>query len=70
MSDFDELRQIVEELTEVIHSQAKYLERLVERIEQSTGHVNLAPEFAVVAAETAGLLVRLKKLALPATDAA
>ena len=62
MSDCDELRQIVTELTEVVHSQAKHLETLVERVEQSAGPLGLAPEFAVVAAETAALTVRLKKL--------
>ena len=70
MSDFEELRQIVEELTEVVHAQAKYLEQLVERIEQSTGHLAIAPEFGIVAAEIAALLVRLKKLPRPANDAA
>jgi hypothetical protein len=63
MSKLEELRQVVEELTGAVHTQAKQLERLVERIEQSTGPLALAPEFAIVAAETAALLVRLKKLA-------
>jgi hypothetical protein len=63
MNELEELRQIVEELTAAVHAQAKHLERAVERIEQSTGHLGLAPEFGVAAAETAALLVRLKKLA-------
>ena len=63
MSELEQLRQVVEELTAAVHTQAKHLERLVERIEQSTGPLGLAPEFAVVAAETAALQVRLKKLA-------
>lgn len=63
MSEFEELRQIVEELTAAVHAQAKQLERLVERSEHSTGPRGLASEFAVAAAETAALLIRLKKLA-------
>lgn len=63
MPEFEELRQIVEELTATVHAQARHLERAVERIEQSTGHLGLAPEFGVAAAETASLMVRLKKLA-------
>lgn len=62
MTDRDELRQIVTELTEVVHAQAKHLERLVERGEPSAGRHGLEREFAVSAAETAALLVRLKKL--------
>jgi hypothetical protein len=64
VSEFEELRQVVEELTAAVHTQAKQLERLVERIEQSTGPLGLVPEFGIVAAETAALLVRLKKLAV------
>lgn len=63
MTELAELRQIVEELTAAVHAQAKHLELAVERIEQSTGHLGLVSEFSVVAAETAALLVRLKKLA-------
>jgi hypothetical protein len=62
MSEFEELRQIVEELTDAVHTQAKQLELLVERIEQSTGPLGFVPEFGIVASETAALLVRLKKL--------
>jgi hypothetical protein len=67
VSEFKELRQIVEELTAAVHAQAKQLERAVERIKQSTGYLGLGSEFAVVAAETAALLVRLKRLAVNAT---
>jgi hypothetical protein len=67
VSELEELRQIVEELTSAVHSQAKHSERTVERIEQSTGPLGLGSEFAIVAAETAAILVRLKKLATSAT---
>jgi len=63
VSELEELRQIVEKLTADGHAQAKQMERTVERIEQSTGHLGLVPEFGIVAAETAALLVRLKQLA-------
>jgi hypothetical protein len=63
VSELEELRQIVETLTAVVHAQAKHLERAVERIEQATGPLGLAPDFAVGAAETAALLVQLKKRA-------
>ena len=66
MSDLEELRQIVVELTEAVHSQSRHLERLAE---QPPGLLDFAAEFAVIAAETAARLVRLKKLA-PAADAA
>lgn len=65
MSEFEELRQVVQELTGAVHVQAKQLEWLVERLEQSVGPIGLAPEFGIVAAETAALLVRLKTIVPP-----
>ena len=64
----EELRQIVEDLIRAAHLQARELERLVERIEQLTGHLGYEPEFGVVAGELTELLVRAKRLARPVTE--
>lgn len=68
MSDIEPLRQIVEDLIRAQQLQAKELERLVGRIEQSVGHLGYTPEFGVVASEMSELLVRTKKLARPTVE--
>ena len=68
MSDIEPLRQIVEDLIRAEHLQAKGLEGLVARIEQSIGHLTHTPEFGVVASELSELLLRTKKLAQPTVE--
>lgn len=63
MRTHEELRKIVEDLVDVMHTQAKELEKLVAHIEQVAGHVGYRHEFSVVASELSELHLRVKKLA-------
>jgi hypothetical protein len=62
MADGEQLRQIVEDLIEVMHLQAKELEKLVEHVEQVAGHLGYQHQLPVVASELSELHVRIKKL--------
>ncbi len=63
MSKCQNLRPIVEDLIRTTHLMSKELERLVDRVEQTVGHLGYTPQFSVVASETTELLARTKKLA-------
>jgi len=63
MADCEQLRQIVEDLVEVMHLQAKELEKLVEHLEQVVGHLSYQHQLSVVASELSELHIRVKKLA-------
>jgi hypothetical protein len=63
MTDFEQLRAAVEELVAVLLLQAKELERLVGRIEQSVGHLGGTDQFPVVASELSELHRRVKEMA-------
>jgi predicted RecB family endonuclease len=65
MANRDELRQIVEDLIGIMHTQAKEVEKLVEHVQQVAGHLEYQHQFSVIASELSELQVRLKKLARP-----
>jgi hypothetical protein len=56
------LRDIVEDLINVVHLQAKELEKLVAHVEQVTTHLPYQHQFALVASELSELHQRIKKL--------
>ncbi len=60
MADNEVLRQIVEDLIEVLHLQAKELEKLIPHVEQAAGRLTYEPQFSVVASELSELLVRVR----------
>jgi RNA polymerase-binding transcription factor DksA len=62
------LRQTLQRLIEIDHDQARVLEHLVERVEQSVGHLGVAPELGILASELAALLVQAKKMPPAAND--
>lgn len=61
----DQLHDIVKDLIEVLHLQAKELERLVTHVEQVTSHLPQPPEFSVVASGLSALHRRIEKLTQP-----
>jgi hypothetical protein len=63
MTSNEELRQVVEDLIDVLHLQAKELEKLVDHVEQVAGRLGYQHQFSVVASELSALHVRIKKLA-------
>jgi hypothetical protein len=65
MSDCEQLRQIVEDLVDVLHLQARELESLVEHVEQVAGRLDYQHQFSLVASELSELHVRIKKLSPP-----
>jgi hypothetical protein len=62
MADYEPLRKAVEDLIDVLHLQAKELEKLVERVEQVTGHLGYQHQLSVVASALSELHVRVVKL--------
>jgi hypothetical protein len=56
------LRDIVDDLINVVHLQAKELEKLVAHVEQVTTHLPYQHQFALVASELSELHQRIKKL--------
>jgi hypothetical protein len=62
MTDCDQLARIVEDLIEVMHVQAKELEKLVEQVEQGAGRLASKPQMSVVASELSELHNRIKHL--------
>lgn len=62
MVDADQVAGIVEELIDVLHLQARELEKLISHIEQVTAHLPEASEISVVRSELSALHIRLKKL--------
>jgi len=65
MIDYEQLRKVVEDLVEVMHLQARELEKLVEYIEQGSGHLGYQHQFSVVASELSELHLRVQKLGGP-----
>jgi hypothetical protein len=65
MADQEPLRQIIEDLIDVMHLQAKELEKLVDHIEQRAGHLGYQTQFSVIASELSELHVRIKKQGPP-----
>lgn len=62
MSNREQLHKIVEDLVAVMHAQARELEKLVEHIERSTGHLGYQPQFSIIASELSDLQVRVRKV--------
>jgi hypothetical protein len=62
MTDQGSLLKVVEDLIEIAHLQAKELEKLVDHVEQATGHLSYQPKFSLIASELSELHVRVKKL--------
>ena len=61
MTDTDQLGTILGDLIEVLHRQAKELEKLVAHVEQVTTRMPEVHELSVVRSELSALLVRIKK---------
>jgi hypothetical protein len=70
MADHEQLRKIVEDLIDVMHLQAKEMEKLVDHIEQATGHLGYQTQFSVIASELSELHIRIRKHGLPPGSAA
>jgi hypothetical protein len=62
MEDYESLRQIVEDLIEVMHTHARETVKLVEHVQQVAGRLGDRHGFAVVASELSELSNRVKKL--------
>jgi len=62
MSDAEQLRAVLEDLIDVLHLQAKELEKLVTHVEQQTTSLVYQHQFSLVASELSELHHRIKKL--------
>ena len=60
--DVQELAAVLDDLIEVLHSQARSLEKLVAHVEQVSGHLPEVGELSVVLSTLTGLHHRVKKL--------
>jgi hypothetical protein len=60
--NIEELAAVVDELIEVMHLQARELEKLIAHIEQVTVHLPEKSETAVILSSLTGLHQRIKKL--------
>jgi hypothetical protein len=58
----EELAAVVDELAEVLHLQAKELEKLIAHVEQVTGHLPEESEMSVIRSALGGVRLRIKKL--------
>jgi hypothetical protein len=58
----EELAAVVDELVEVLHLQAKELEKLIAHVEQVTVHLPEESEMSVIRSSLSGLHLRLRKL--------
>lgn len=63
MADTEPLHQILEDLIEVLHLEAKELEKLVTHVEQQTTHLAESSQLPLVASELSELHHRVKQLA-------
>ncbi len=62
MANEESLSEIVEDLIGVMQIQTKELEKLVARIQQVAGHLDLRDQLSVVSSELSELHVRIRKL--------
>jgi hypothetical protein len=63
-TEIEPLRQIIADLIDVMHLQAKELEKMITHVEQVTGyHLGYQDRFSLVASELSELHSRVKKLA-------
>jgi hypothetical protein len=58
----EELAAVVDELVEVMHLQARQLEKLIAHVEQVTVHLPEGSEMSVICSSLSALHLRLKKL--------
>ena len=58
----EELATVVDELVEVLHLQARELEKLIAHVEQVTVHLPEGSEMSVIRSSLSGLHQRLKRL--------
>jgi len=58
----EQLGEVLEELIDILHSQAKELEKLVVRVEQVTTRLPETNRIALAASELSALHLRIKKL--------
>jgi hypothetical protein len=58
----EELAAVVDEVIEVLHLQARELEKLIAHVEQVTAHLPEASEMSVIRSSLSGLHLRLRKL--------
>jgi len=58
----EELALVVDELIEVLHLQAKELEKLIAHVEQVTVHLPEQSEMSVIGSSLSALHVRVKRL--------
>ena len=58
----EELAAVVDELIEVLHLQARELEKLIAHVGQVTAHLPEEREVSVIRSSLSGLHLRLKKL--------
>ncbi|HLN27415.1 MAG TPA: hypothetical protein VK395_06700 [Gemmataceae bacterium] len=58
----EELASVVDELVEVLHNQARELEKLIAHVQQVTAHLPEESEMSVIRSSLSGLHLRLKKL--------
>ncbi len=65
MTETKQLEKVVQDLVEVMHFQAKEIERLVSHLEQVTSQLPYRSEFPVIASELSELRGRIQKLQAP-----
>jgi len=58
----EELAAVIDELVEVLHLQARELEKLIAHVEQVTAHLPEESEMSVIRSSFSGLHQRIKKL--------
>jgi hypothetical protein len=58
----EELAAVIDELIEVLHLQARELEKLIAHVGQVTAHLPEESEMSVIRSSLSGLHLRLKKL--------
>ncbi|MHB1037132.1 MAG: hypothetical protein ACYC35_20995 [Pirellulales bacterium] len=67
MPEIDQVLTVVDDLIEVLHLEAKELEKLVNHVEQVTTPLPNAHQFSVVASELIALHQRVKRLSFSPT---
>ena len=58
----EELAAVVDDLIEVLHLQARELEKLIAHVEQVTAHMPEGSEISVIRSSLSGLHLRIRKL--------
>lgn len=65
MEHQENLHKVVADLIDVMHLQAKELEKLVDHVQQVAGRLDYQHQFSLIASELSELHVRAQKLASP-----